>query len=219
MLVRHGGILAINRRAGYLSAMSAEAHTHILTAARKLSPDLAKRIRALGPLVIPEREDRGPAHFLSRAVVGQQLSTKVARVIWSRVEEAAGTSGVPDFFTLKSTDRLRACGVSNGKIKALNAIREAQAAGLLEAKHLRGLDHPTRAEHLTAIHGVGPWTADMVSIFYCRDPDVWPDGDGAVIRAFRPYIGRKKTARAAAPFAPYRTYLALYMWRLLDAQP
>jgi DNA-3-methyladenine glycosylase II len=209
-------------RAAIVPAMSEDAYAHILKAAGRLSPELRTAIRKVGPLALPQREDRGPAHFLCRAVVGQQLSTKVARTIWGRVEAAAAQAGhaIPDFFTEEQAGVLRACGMSQGKFRALMAIREAHAAGRLDAKRLRKLDHAARSLELTSIHGIGPWTSDMVSIFYCRDPDVWPDGDGAVIRALRRYIGnRRKTALAAAPFAPYRSYLALYMWRLLDAEP
>jgi DNA-3-methyladenine glycosylase II len=81
------------------------------------------------------------------------------------------------------------------------------------------MDHLARSEHLAQIHGIGQWTCDMVSLFYCRDPDVWPEGDLAVQRVFARYIGRRKPARAAAVFAPHRSLLALYMWRLVDAIP
>ncbi|HUZ72534.1 MAG TPA: hypothetical protein VMU87_06085 [Stellaceae bacterium] len=55
----------------------------------------------------------------------------------------------------------------------------------------------------------------MLAIFYCRETDIWPVGDLAVQRVFRDYIGRRRPAKAAARFAPYRSVLALYMWRMI----
>ena len=59
----------------------------------------------------------------------------------------------------------------------------------------------------------------MLSIFYFRDNDIWPEGDLAVQRVFKRYIGRRKPAKAAALFAPYRSLLALYMWKLVNGVP
>jgi DNA-3-methyladenine glycosylase II len=81
------------------------------------------------------------------------------------------------------------------------------------------MDHKARSAHLCAPWGIGQWTADMVSIFYCRDEDVWPASDTSVQRAFARYIGRRQPARTAERFAPYRSILALHMWRLLDGPP
>jgi DNA-3-methyladenine glycosylase II len=53
-----------------------------------------------------------------------------------------------------------------------------------------------------------------MAIFYYHDTDIWPEGDLAVMRGFKSYIGRKKPAKAAQLFAPNRSLLALYMWRL-----
>ena len=59
----------------------------------------------------------------------------------------------------------------------------------------------------------------MVSIFYCRDQDVWPASDASVQRTFAGFIGRRRPEEAASRFAPYRSILALHMWRLLDGPP
>ncbi|MEM8810884.1 MAG: DNA-3-methyladenine glycosylase 2 family protein, partial [Cyanobacteria bacterium P01_G01_bin.38] len=77
-----------------------------------------------------------------------------------------------------------------------------------------------RAQRLTAIWGVGQWTADMMSIFYFGDPDIWPDGDvTARTNLIQLTSARRKTTLTAARFAPHRSYLALYMWRHSDAAP
>jgi len=154
-------------------------------------------------------------------VIGQQLSTKAARSIWAKVESAASLvgTGIPQFFAKDSIDALRESGVSSNKIKALRCLYAAEREGLLCSQTLRQLDHDTRSQQLLSIWGIGQWTCDMASIFYCRCPDVWPEGDVTVQKAFARLIGRRKAAKAASQFAPCRSYLALSMWQVVDAAP
>ena len=123
-----------------------------------------------------------------------------------------------------TADERTASGVDNAataaKTRAMCAIAREARAGGLEADELRDLDHATRSRHLTALWGVGQWTADMISIFYFGDEDVWPDGDIAARKTLaRLTSPRRKTVRTAARFAPHRSRLALYMWRHVDAPP
>jgi len=91
------------------------------------------------------------------------------------------------------------------------------AMGFLDSAEIRAMDHAARSTHLTRIWGIGQWTCDMLAIFYCRELDIWPEGDLAVVRGLKRHIGRRSVNRAAAEFAPYRSLLALYMWRLAGA--
>ncbi|HUB94447.1 MAG TPA: hypothetical protein VL993_00930 [Stellaceae bacterium] len=199
--------------------MTPELHRWFVETASRQSQKLARDIAAHGPLWFPDREDHGPAAFLARAIIGQQISAAAARGIWARIETSARDRGmsIADFFRHTDAPTLRACGLSGNKAKAVLHIQEAAALGLLG--ELRTLDAAERAQRLLGIWGVGPWTRDMTAIFYCRDPDIWPEGDLAVMRAFRGYIGRRKPAKASASFAPYRSLLALYMWRFAGGQP
>jgi DNA-3-methyladenine glycosylase II len=203
------------------AASPAEVHAFLLTAAAALSPSLRDALAAIGPLWFPDREDRGLAMQLARSIVGQQLSTKAARSIWARVEMAAAGSEqpLPAFLREENAAALRGCGVSGNKVKALLGIGAAAEAGRLDAAAVRAMDHLARSAHLGAIWGIGQWTCDMVSIFYCRDEDVWPAGDISVTKTFATFIGERQPATAAQHFAPYRSILALHMWRLLDATP
>jgi DNA-3-methyladenine glycosylase II len=196
-----------------------EVHAFLVAAAARLSPALGDALVDAGPLWFPEREDRGLALQLARAIVGQQLSTKAARSIWARLEAAAGGALPAAFLSAENAEALRACGVSRSKVKALLGIGEAAAAGRLDAATVRAMDHAARSSHLCALWGIGQWTADMVSIFYCRDADVWPANDASVRRKFVEFIGRRRPETAAGRFAPYRSILALHMWRLLDGPP
>lgn len=196
-------------------------HAQLLDAARPISAALTDALVLIGPLTFPDREDNGIAHFLCRAIVGQQLSTKAARSIWARIEQAATTSNstIPDCFDPNQAEAIRACGVSANKVRALQSVRAAAERGALCQHTLRALDHQSRSEQLLEIWGVGQWTCDMASIFYCKSPDVWPLGDVTVQKTFAGLIGRRKPTKAAEAFAPYRSYLALAMWRVADATP
>lgn len=197
--------------------MPPELHRWFVATAQGLSPRLARDLGAAGPIWFPDRPDHGAAAFLVRAVVGQQISGAAARTLWARVEARAALEGasVAQFLGRAAEAEFRACGLSGNKTKAALAIQRAAAAGALDALH--GIDHGVRSERLGAIWGIGQWTADMMAIFYYREPDIWPAGDLAVMRVFRSYIGRRKPEGAAARFAPHRSLLALYMWRLAGA--
>lgn len=172
-------------------------------------------IEAQGPIRLRRRSraDEGVGASLCRAVAGQQLSEKAAATIWARVVEAFGANPVlrPRGLTV---EKLRACGLSGAKTKAILAIAAAQRAGDLDEAELLGMSAEERARHLGAIHGVGPWTTDMINIFHFREPDIWPEGDLAVRREFEARRGRRKLDVSAC--SPYRTYLALHMWQLTN---
>jgi DNA-3-methyladenine glycosylase II len=200
--------------------MSAEIHLRFVEVAHELSPELAYAIKRGGPLTLEIDASRPLAERLCRSIAGQQLSVKAARSIWTRVVDAAGEVPLPEFFTETNHETLRGCGLSGAKARALCLIAEEARAGRLEADELRGLDHAARSQRLTALWGVGQWTADMISIFYFGEPDVWPEGDVAARKTLERLTSpRRKTLRTAARFAPYRSHLALYLWRHVDAPP
>ena len=199
--------------------MKAHIHRHLVETARGLSAELAERIAAAGPLALPAQEEQGLGVFLARAVIGQQLSVKVARRIWERIEAAAQAhgGGLLAFLTEEHAPILKTCGVSGPKVQALLALNAAEAQGDLCPIRLRALAPEARAAHLCRIRGIGPWTGDMAAIFYFQEPDIWPDRDAATGNAFRRFLQEDQSiAEAAARFAPYRSFLALHLWRLVD---
>ena len=201
--------------------MSKQVHRRLMLIAARVAPPLRPALLRVGVVTAPVRGRRSLAHFLARAVVGQQLSTAAARSIWTRVESEVKSrnSAIPEYFCARNAVALRRCGLSEAKVRALIAIREAQENGKLSVRRLRRLPHSERSAELQQIWGIGQWTADMVSIFYFGDPDVWPEGDVGVYRGLETIIGKrsKRTVlKIASAFSPYRSYLALYMWRVLD---
>jgi len=191
-------------------------YAHLLDAARAHPPLRAALVQA-GPIRIEPPAHPRVADRLFVEVVNQQLSTRAAGAIWARIEAASVAAGCDPrgLFAAGDPDRLRACGLSGNKVRALQAIVAAEAAGLL-GPELAGLPHPERAAILCGIRGVGPWTADMVGIFHFHDPDIWPEGDVAAVGCLRRLTGQTDTRAVAAAFAPYRSILARYLWRIKD---
>jgi DNA-3-methyladenine glycosylase II len=197
--------------------LDAAIYDRLLGTAAAISEPLRSAIAAVGLIEIAPPAHASIAERLFVEVVNQQLSTKAALSIWTRVEAAAALHEVAprDLFVPGYESLLRDCGVSANKVRALQAIREAESAGLLSAD-LADLPHAERSAILCRIRGVGPWTADMVGIFHFLDPDIWPLGDVAAVGVLRRLTGIDDTEAVAAGFAPYRSILARYMWRSRD---
>ncbi|MEM6253019.1 MAG: DNA-3-methyladenine glycosylase 2 family protein [Cyanobacteria bacterium P01_D01_bin.156] len=197
-----------------------EIHAKFVETAQGLSEELAAVIAATSPLKLTPSQDIPFPVRLCRAVAGQQLSVKAAASIWQRVVQSAADQSLMDYFATVPPDALRSCGLSAAKAKAIGAIAIANHANQLDVVTLSQLDHTERTHCLTQIWGVGPWTADMMGIFYFGAPDIWPDGDTTARKNLEKLTSRRrKTVRTAAHFAPYRSYLALYMWHQADAPP
>ena len=195
-------------------------HRHLVDAAAEVSLELQTALLRLGPLEFPRRDDQSFPHYLCRAISGQQISVKAAQSIWKRVEESAADRPLLDHFVLENTDALRACGLSGAKTKTIITIADTHRNVGLDTDELRALSVDERTARLTAIWGVGQWTADMMNMFYFGDPDIWPDGDVAARKTLERLTSkRRKTVRTAERFKPYRSWLALYMWAHVDAPP
>lgn len=206
-----------------MRTLTSSLHTDFRVNARRFSPPLATLIEDIGPIGYQRRRTRDLGTHLARVIVGQQLSTFAARAIWTRVE--AATAGAPrplEYCVEDHYAALKACGLSNNKVKALIELRKAELDGRLNARHLARLPHLERSQALTALWGLGPWTADMVSMFYFHAHDIWPLGDLAVRKTFERFAAghaRYSLEAAAALFAPHRSFLALYMWRIANNGP
>ena len=195
-------------------------HSRFVETASELSPELADAISALGPIELSSRADLPFADYLCRAITGQQLSVAAAKTIWNRVEASAGDTPLIEHFCHSRTDILRSCGLSGAKTRAICEIGALAREGGLKDDELTHLTAAERAERITAIWGVGQWTADMMNMFYFGEEDIWPDGDVAARKTLERLTSkRRKTVRTAQRFAPHRSYLALYMWAHVDAKP
>ena len=182
---------------------------------RAADPALARAIDAAGPPVVRRREGGYPGLF--RIVVEQQLSVQSARAILARCE-ARLPALTPDAVLEASDETLRACGLSGPKMRYLRAGAVAVRDGALDLAGLPGLDDDEAARRLTAITGIGPWTAAIYLLFCEGREDVWPRGDVALLAAHAAASGfAEKPAQRdfddrAVRFAPYRGIAAHCLW-------
>ncbi|MDA7873577.1 hypothetical protein N9A80_02120 [Rhodopirellula sp.] len=200
--------------------MNQKLHRDFLTTSDKISGTLYHAISDCGPLPRHRGTTQPLVTTMCRTIAGQQLSVQAARTIWNRVLADSETQPLIDYLINASPTRLRACGLSRAKGRAMKGIADASNSGRLEPTDLKRLSHHARSQCLTEIWGVGQWTADMMGIFYFGDRDIWPESDITVTKTLQLLIGhRRKTILAAARFAPQRSSLARYMWKIADATP
>lgn len=193
-------------------------------------PVLARLIRDIGPLSIEKRRrgrPRGDAYgALLRAVVGQQLSTKAAATIFDRVLNLFDGQ-VPSAEALLAADplALRAAGLSGRKVEYLQDLASHVLSGELESDRLHELPDEVVIAELTAVRGLGVWTAHMFLMFHLERPDVLPVGDLGIRNAVKaayelPELpAPEELERIAEPWRPDRTMACLYLWESLAAMP
>ena len=203
-------------------------HAAALTYLPQADPVLAQVMAGVaGPVRPAAHEDLYLA--LLRAIVSQQISTKAAAAIWRRFTALFRPEGYPEprEVLLLTEDELREAGLSRQKISYMKAIAEYQERGLLDYEHLRQLDEEAFTQHLTAIKGVGRWTAQMLQMFALDQPDVFSEGDLGLQNAMRKHYHLEETGRAlqkrmlaiAESWRPYRTLACKYLWKSLDPSP
>lgn len=199
-------------------------HKTMLRRAAKCLPSLRRAMVQVGPRTMSLRSGLPLSLYLCRLVVGQQLSGKAARTIWGRVEAHVSEAGLllGEVIRQDGHQWLRSCGVSGSKSRAIAEIFEAENVGLLEAGVLAKMDHTSRSAQVSQVWGVGQWTCDMLSMFYFADPDVWPRADTSTNRVLTTFMQQDRMTgeawEAAELFKPYRTYLAMYLWRIADSR-
>jgi DNA-3-methyladenine glycosylase II len=164
---------------------------------------------------------------LVRSIAGQQLSVLAARAIWRRLTERFdGRTPTPQEILDDDPEELRAAaGFSRAKVRYLRSLAEHVLAGELELERLTELGDEEVIAELTAVKGIGEWTAHMFLMVTLDRPDVLPTGDlgvrNAIMRAYElesPPTPAEMTA-LAEPWRPHRTRACLYLWRSLDNAP
>lgn len=155
---------------------------------------------------------------LFRMIVEQQVSVAAAASIWRRVVEGLDGEVSPASVLARDTEALRGCGLSGQKARYGHEIARAHTAGLIDFSHLGRLSDAEAVARLTAIKGVGRWTAETFLMFCEGRTDVFPAGDIALQEAMRWADGttlrpREKDACARAEaWRPHRSVAAHLLW-------
>jgi DNA-3-methyladenine glycosylase II len=196
---------------------------------RRKDPVMRELIKRLGKLDLEARRRGRPADAygaLLRSIVGQQLSTKAARSIYDRVTALfGGRTPKPEELLAVDPETLRGAGLSRAKVAYMRDLADHVLSGELELDRLNELSDEEIIAELTAVKGLGVWTAHMFLIFHLQRPDVLPVGDLGVRNAAREVYGLAELPAVAElealgePWRPHRSLAALYLWRSLDNEP
>jgi 3-methyladenine DNA glycosylase/8-oxoguanine DNA glycosylase len=176
------------------------------------------------PIKLEPREDVEPMEALCRSIIYQQLAGKAAATIYGRWRALFGSRHPTAEQILKiKAEKMRAAGVSANKQKALRDVAQTRLEGLVPSRReTESLSDRELIDHLTQVHGVGEWTVQMYLLFYLGRPDVWPVGDLGVRNGHgillnkRKIITPRELEKWGEKFGPYRSFAALYLWRLAD---
>jgi DNA-3-methyladenine glycosylase II len=181
-----------------------------------LDPEMIAKLVEVGgppPLRLQEPGFAG----MARIIIAQQVSTASANAIFKRAESLLAPLSA-DSVIAASDETLRACGLSLPKMRALRALAQAVVADGLDLTGLGALVAEEAHRKLTAIKGVGPWTADIFLLFCLGHPDAFPAGDLALQEAARLALGLKRRPdprrlqAIAERWRPLRGVAARMLW-------
>lgn len=198
------------------------------TARRHLQKDpvLARIISAVGPCTLKPHRD----HFvlLCRSIYSQQISTAVATVLFGRFREKFPRKRPTPPLVLKlltegTEAELKGCGLSRQKKKYLIDLSKHFISGAIPNDQLARLTDEEIIAALTAVNGIGRWTAEMFLMFVLNRPDVLPVDDLGLQRAvkqayqLKQWPKKTKLLKLGQAWRPYRTIASWYLWRAADA--
>jgi len=177
-----------------------------------------KKDKYIGPLVkkwgsctIKTRVHRDYFQSLCGEIVGQQLSGKVADIIFDRFDKALEGKITPKEVLKIDGQKLRNCGMSWGKVSFIKDLALKTKNGELQTKKLAKLPDEEVIKKLVAVKGIGRWTAEMFLMFSLARPDIFPADDLGIRKAMAK-LRLKKSGR----WKPYRTVASWYLWRSLE---
>jgi 3-methyladenine DNA glycosylase/8-oxoguanine DNA glycosylase len=181
-------------------------------------PVLADLVARVGPIRHRPRDADGPFAALARAIVFQQLAGRAAQAIYGRVRAAVGDMLTPEALNAVSDAELRAAGLSANKLASLRDLSSKVLDGTVVLTRTSRRSDEELIERLTAVRGIGRWTAEMYLMFQLRRLDVWPVDDLGVRQGYAlawkldPPPTPKQLAPLGDPFRPYRSIVARYCW-------
>jgi DNA-3-methyladenine glycosylase II len=208
---------------------SSEALRHLGEA----DPRLGALIAAAGPFMLRVKSSHSPFEALLEAIVYQQLHGKAAAAILARLLNIFGDlHPAPEHILAVPEDRLRAAGVSRGKVLAIRDLAAKTLDGTVPTlARIRRMSDGQIVEQLTQVRGIGPWTVEMLLIFRLGRPDILPVSDYGVRKGFALTFRRvprnqpfsndllpkpEEMLRRAERWRPWRSVASWYLWRACD---
>lgn len=159
-----------------------------------------------------------PFIALVSSVVSQQISNKAAETVWNRLKTLLG-SITPQSIAGTDLSEIQSCGMSKRKAGYIKGIADAAISGVVDFNKLHTLSDEEIIKKLSALHGVGVWTAEMLLIFSLCRPNVLSYNDLAICRGIMNLYGLKELSRERFEryrkrYSPYGSVASLYLWAL-----
>jgi len=194
-----------------------------LAHAEPLFAELIARVGAPDPFEFPDGGRTTGSNFggMVMHILAQQISARVALVLYDRLVIAVGGSLTPDAVLGLGIDQVKAIGTSHSKATYVTDLAEAVSTGQLDIENLTDVGDEEAEESLTRVKGIGPWSAEMFLIHQLRRGDILPAGDLGIRAAIRSVYSLddvpsiEDVRRIGQPWSPYRTYAAALLWRSL----
>ena len=156
---------------------------------------------------------------LARSILFQQLAGRAAAAIHGRFVAILGGEVTPQAVLAATPDALRGAGLSGNKTAAIVDLATKATDGTVPLAELHGLDDEDIISRLSAVRGIGRWTAEMFLLFELQRPDIWPIEDYGVrsgwtlIHSLPELIKPRELQAEGERFRPYRSVAAWYCWR------
>jgi DNA-3-methyladenine glycosylase II len=198
--------------------------TYLDDAVKHLRRDkqMAGIIKKVGAFVPRPVQPREYFQVLTFSIISQMLSLKAAATIRDRLIQRLKPSKVTPTAMLKlSHEELFSVGLSNTKVRAMHDLARRTEEKLLPLKQFPKLENDAIIGHLTDVHGIGRWTAEMFLMFGLVRPDVWPVDDLGLRAAVKKMDGLTEMPAKVyvmdrgEAYAPYRTVACWYLWQSL----
>ncbi len=184
-------------------------------------PDRSEFFDRLDTLATLKPRDESIPNAVLRTVVGQMLSSTAARTIYSRLVDRARTKESVETWVL-SPEEMRECGLSRSKCRTVVEFRERYLQNPDSIEAWPTLSFEELQNEVNSYWGMSNWTASIISLFYFGNEDVFPREDGSIQTSLRllkdQFPSKSRSNKEIDPDGcrPYRSYLALALWKGLD---
>ncbi|UZT81512.1 DNA-3-methyladenine glycosylase family protein [Caproicibacterium sp. BJN0003] len=182
---------------------------------------LAKVISMVGRITYSPHDDENIYSFLVHEIIEQMLSIKAGDKIYKRLEDLCNGNVTPESISKLSDEEIRSAGTSKAKVTYIRSLTNAVSNNDIDFLELQKLSDTEIIKKLTAIRGIGNWSAKMYLIFVLNRQDVLPFEDGAFLQSYRwMYKTEDCSAKAVSykckKWRPYSSIAARYLYRALD---
>ena len=185
---------------------------------------MRRLIQKVGPCTMDRAAPAEPFAALARSIASQQLSIKAAHTIFERFCGLfpPDRHPTPSALVLLTDDQIREAGFSRAKVRFLRDLAERVLDGRLDLAGLTDCSDEEAMAMLTAVKGIGPWTAEIFLMFRLGRPDVLPADDLGLMNAAKRAYGLRtrptpdRLRKMGERWRPYRSVAAWYLWASLS---